>query len=335
MAIMRRTLLATAVSAAFAAALAAAPADAAKVLKLSIIVPIDSLQGQAAVKFQELTKERGKGAVEVKVYPSNQLGETYQVIDMQRSGSIEMALNGYDAYARYSKALTLAGLSFIMKDRAHAYRVYESELHERIKKEIFESTRTRVLGNAEWNQGPYKILLTKDPITKPADMKGVAMRVPPAEVDLAVWGKAVGAATQPVPWPEAPLALGRGLVRAIELPADFVRSIKFYEHAKYLTLTRHRHQIVYLTISDVTWQGLSQTEQDVVLSSAKDAGKWYTDRVQKQWEDDIAFLKGQGVVIVDFDMTPWHEAVVKVAREMEAAGKWEAGLVDKLLSYAK
>lgn len=317
-------------------ALSVGPAQSKTSLKLAIVVPLDSSEGQGAVRFKQLVEEKSGGEIEIKIFPGAQLGNSFETIEAQTAGSIELALHGYDLFAQYSPTLKLASLAFIFKNRDHAFAYYGSPLHDKAKQEILETTGIRVLGNAEWNRGPYKILLTKDPILSTADLKGVPMRVPTNEVDLLAWGaKGAGANTTPVPWPEAPLALRQGLVRAIELPADLVRPIKFYESAKFLALSRHRHQALYMTIAETAWQELTAAEQNILVESSIEAGRGYTAMGQQAWLDDQEFLKSQGVVIVDFDISAWHESTVKIARDLEAKGDWEAGLVDKVLNLAK
>lgn len=311
------------------------PALAERTLKLSLYVPLDSLQGKAAANFKKIVETRSNNTLKINLFPSNQLGGPYEVIDSQTAGAVEMSLLGYDIYAKFSKTLTLAGMGFIFKDRAHAFKFYDSPLHEQAKAEILKQTGIRVIGNSEWNQGPYKILMAREAILKPDGLKGMPMRVPNNDIDLLVWGKTgVGASTTPVPWPEAQLALKQGLVRSIELPADFVRPFKFHESAKFLVLTEHRHQLVYMAISNKVWESLNESERDILETGSRDAGLAYTESVLKGWEEDQAFLKKQGVVIIGFDMTPWHETIVKLARDLETKGTWEKGLVDKVMGLA-
>jgi TRAP-type C4-dicarboxylate transport system substrate-binding protein len=316
-------------------ALAVAPVDARTTLKMALVVPIDSAEGKGAAKFKELVEQKSGGELEIVVYPGAQLGSSYEIIESQTAGSIEMALHGYDLFAKYSPSLKLASLAFIFQDRDHAFAYYDSPLHEKAKAEILENTKLRVIGNAEWNRGPYKILLTKDPVLSTEDLSGVPMRVPTNEVDLMAWGEdGAGANTTPVPWPEAPLALRQGLVKAIELPADLVRPIKFYESAKYLVLTRHRHQALYNTIAEDVWQGLTDTERAILTEAHHEAGRFYTQGQQGNWDNDQAFLKSEGVVIIDFDVSQWSQRSTAIARKLEANGDWEAGLVDALMELA-
>lgn len=318
----------------YAAALTAAaitPARAARALKLSLYVPLDSLQGKAAQSFKKLVEEKTKGSLEVRLFPSNQLGGPYDVIDSQSAGAIEMVLLGYDIYAKFSPVLNLAGLPFIFRDREHAFAFYNSPLHDTAKNEILASKSVRVLGGSEWNQGPYKILLARDPIAKTADLRGVSMRVPNNEVDLLVWGpEGAGAKVVPVPWQEAQLSLRQGLVRAIELPADFVVPFKFHESAKHLVLTRHRHQLVYMTIAERVWQSLSADERAAINAANEEAGLAYTRSVLAAWEEEQTFLRGQGVSIVDIDVGDWHRKAIELARGLEVKGAWPAGMVDKV-----
>jgi hypothetical protein len=37
-------------------------------------------------------------------------------------------------------------------------------------------------------------------------------------------------------------------------------------------------------------------------------------------------------VIIDFDISDWHDKAVEIARKLEADGQWEAGLTDQLLA---
>jgi len=315
--------------------LGSAPAWAKISLKLALVVPLDSAEGQGGVHFKKLVEQKSGGDIEIKVYPGAQLGSSYEIIESQTAGTIELGLHGYDLFAKYSKGLKLAALAFIFKDRAHQFKYYESSLHQDVKKEILDITGIRVLGNAEWNRGPYKILLTKIPILSPKDMKGVPMRVPTNEVDLLAWGEGVGANTTPVPWPEAPLALRQGLVKAIELPHDLVRPIKFYESAKYLMLSKHRWQALYMTIGEKAWQKLNEKQRKIIMESSLEAGAGYTAATQKALAGDQAYLKSKGVVIVDFDTSPWHERIGKLAQKLEDKGMWSKGLLAKLLALGK
>ena len=75
-------------------ALAAVPAGAKTTLKMALVVPIDSAEGKGAAKLKELVEEKPGGELEIVIYPGAQLGSSYEIIESQTAGSIEMALHG-------------------------------------------------------------------------------------------------------------------------------------------------------------------------------------------------------------------------------------------------
>ena len=250
----------------------------------------------------------------------------YGVIDAQSAGSIERSLLGNDIYAKFSPVLNLVGVTFIFRDCNHAFAFFNGPLHDKGK-------GVRVIGSSKWQQGPYKILPSGEPVRSTADLKGMSMRVPNNEVDLLVWGpEGVGANVSPIPWQEAQLAIRQGLVKAIELPADFIIPFKFHESAKHLVLTKNRHQVVYMTIAEKVWQGLTGAERTVIQEANKEAGDAYSASVHATWQKEQDTLKAQGVTIVEFDVGEWHRKAVEVARRLEAKGTWDKGLVDQVLA---
>ena len=66
-----------------------------------------------------------------------------------------------------------------------------------------------------------------------------------------------------------------------------------------------------------------------------EAGPSYYAAVGRAWQADQDFLESKGEVIVDFDVSARHEKIIELARGLEAAGKWEKGLVDKVPALEK
>jgi len=142
-------------------------------------------------------------------------------------------------------------------------------------------------------------------VNSTADLKGMSMRVPNNEVDLLVWGpNGAGANVSPIPWQEAQLAIRQGLVKAIELPADFVIPFKFQESAKHLALTRHRHQVVYMTIADGVVRDVSF--EGVGCAIAKASASLMTEALRGLTVDEARqrFSEFQSMVTAAHDVPP-------------------------------
>ena len=83
--------------------------------------------------------------------------------------------------------------------------------------------------------------------------------------------EAMGFGIQIMPLPEVYLAIQQGVVSGQENPIDTIYSNKFYEVAPYVTLTQHVYSPIPLTISEKTWQKLSDADRQAVTRAAMEA----------------------------------------------------------------
>src|SRR5664279_2518986 len=63
-----------------------------RVLRISSVLPETHPTHKAMLYFAEKVKERTKGEIEVKVFPSSQLGEQRDALEGLKLGTLEMAL---------------------------------------------------------------------------------------------------------------------------------------------------------------------------------------------------------------------------------------------------
>ncbi len=71
-----------------------APVVAATVIKLGHIAEATNPYGMGADKFAEIVKQKSKGDIEVKVFPSSQLGTQKELIEGLIYGTVDMTLTG-------------------------------------------------------------------------------------------------------------------------------------------------------------------------------------------------------------------------------------------------
>ena len=76
--------------------------------------------------------------------------------------------------------------------------------------------------------------------------------------------ESMGFSVQIMPLPEVYLAIQQGAVGGQENPIDTIYSNKFYEVAPNVTLTKHVYSPIPLTISEKTWQKLSEADRAAV-----------------------------------------------------------------------
>ena len=103
--------------------------------------------------------------------------------------------------------------------------------------------------------------------------------------------------------------LQAGVIDGLEHDAPTILSAKFYETAKYLTLTRHIHNPFAAFVADRTLQRLPPAQCDGLLRAITET----TDeqfRMASQIETDaMEALKAKGVTIASIDREPFRERV--------------------------
>ena len=97
---------------------------------------------------------------------------------------------------------------------------------------IARQSRTRPLS---WLVGGYRIITnSKKPINTMADLKGLKIRVPAVELQLAAF-RSWGVEPHPLAWSETFNGLQQGVVDGQENPHAINRDQKFWEVQKYIT----------------------------------------------------------------------------------------------------
>ena len=89
-----------------------------------------------------------------------------------------------------------------------------------------------IKGLAFWENGFRHITTSKKPIERPADLKGLKIRVMENRVHQAAF-RQLGADATPMAWGEVFTSLQQGLLDAQENPIPIVSTFKLYEVQKY------------------------------------------------------------------------------------------------------
>ena len=152
----------------------AAPASAAKVvLKLGHIAEPTNPYGRGADHFAKLVAEKSGGEMEVKVFPSSQLGAQKDLIEGLVFGTVDMALVGTAVLGQFQPQISLFDLPFLFKDLPHAYAALDSVGMDLGK--ALEPKGIKLLGYME--NGIRHMTNNVREIKAPADMAGLKIRV--------------------------------------------------------------------------------------------------------------------------------------------------------------
>ncbi len=285
------------VLAAAVAALTAVPALAQEMtLKLGHLANEDNPWHLASVKFAEEVAARTDGRIAVEVFPNESLGKEIDLINGMQLGTVDMTITG-ESLQNWAPMAALLAVPYAYKSIEHMDEVASGDIGNQIEAQIIANAQIRPI--AYFARGPRN-LTSNRPITTPAELNGLKMRVPNVPLFIDVWS-ALGAAPGPMAFSEVFTSLQNGTIEAQENPLALIRSASFNEVQSHVNLTEHVRSWIYLTIAESTWAKLSEEDQAAVLAAAAEAQAYERGLFEQSVADDRAYLEANGMTFVEVD----------------------------------
>lgn len=279
------------------AAMLVVPVSAADMtIKLGHLANESNIWHKASVKFGEELEALTDGRIKVEVYPNESLGKEMDLINGMQLGTADMTISG-ESLQNWAPMAALLAVPYAYKSIEHMDSVASGKIGDQIKEQIIEKARVRPI--AYFARGPRN-LTTNRPITSPADLKGLKMRVPNVPLFVDVW-KALGANPTPMAFSEVFTSLQNGTIGAQENPLALIKSANFFEVQKYVNKTEHVRSWIYLVLSELTWNKLSDADKANVMEAAKRAQAYERELFNADEQQLLGELKAKGMTFVDVD----------------------------------
>ncbi len=302
-------------------------AEAAKQLRVGMVMTPDHPHVIAMNKFGDLVKAKTNGSVEIKVFPTSQLGNAIAQIQSVKMGTLEAFMDGAGWYGQLVGDYYIFATPYLMKDIEHTRRVAASPIADEINAKLIEKHGMRML-TLGWLRLPRDVI-SKKPIKSLADVQGLKMRVPELTSFSEGW-RALGASPTPVAYSEIYLGLQQGVVESAELSMDMFYNIKLYEVAKYIALTQHQAEPGAMIINDRFYKGLTPAEQKAIGEALKEAGALNDELIRKDQARIVAAMKAAGVTFSEVNRAEFREKTKNLPYALEEKGVWTKGLYDKV-----
>ncbi|KAB1442820.1 DctP family TRAP transporter solute-binding subunit [Pseudodesulfovibrio senegalensis] len=290
----------------------AVPAFAGKVvIKLGHIAEPIHPYGQGADHFAKLVKEKSGGEIEVKVFPTSQLGGQKDLIEGLIFGTVDMALVGTAVLGQFQPQISLFDLPFLFQDREHAYKSLDT-VGMKIGKDL-EPKGIKLLGYME--NGIRHLTNNIRPVKTPADMTDLKIRVMTNKIYIEMM-KALGASPTPMAFGELYSAMQQGTVDGQENPSAHIWTKRFFEVQKYASKTAHAYAPEPVVISMITWSRLTPAQQKIIQDSADEAIAWQRQLSEKQDKEFWDKIKATGKIeVIEVDRTAFIEATRPVYKQ--------------------
>ena len=152
---------------------------------------------------------------------------------------------------------------------------------------------------------------------KPEDFPGARFRVMENPLYVATF-RSLGVNATPMNFGEVYTALRQGTLDSLDLPIYVVHSAKFYEVAKYMTLTEHMLTPVVLMMSNAKFKSLPADLQQIVVRTAQEVTPLQRKLSEDTNADLLNKLRALKMEIVPVgDKRPFQDKMQPVYNEFE------------------
>jgi TRAP-type transport system periplasmic protein len=316
----RRTLLKS--SAVFSAGALCAPAligsaEAATVkLKLSSSQTNNPKYANGRVYYDNLVK-RLKSAqldsqIEVAFFPDNQLGQEIDVINSVKLGVIDLMVSGSSISANLVPLVGTFDLGYLFSSFPQQTKAFDNGAAKPIEAALLKVANIRILGWA-YNFGARSVI-AKKAVNTPDDLTGLKIRTLPNPI-ITECLKLMGAAATPLAFGEVYTALQAGVLDGLEHDPPTMFANKFYETAKFYSLTEHNFSPLAVYLSDATWKRLDPKLRDGFAEAAFEAAADTRAHGLAVVKEALDELETKGVTVIACDKEPFRK---RVAPQTEA-----------------
>jgi tripartite ATP-independent transporter DctP family solute receptor len=289
----------------FAAAMPQAGLAADYTLNVNTALTQDDPLYKGLEIFKQKVEERTDGNLEIRIFPSSQLGKDEDVLEQARAGgNVAVVVDG-GRLAVYVNQFGILGAPFLAHGFDGIRKVVTSDLFEGWVDELADTAGLQVL-SFNWWQGE-RHLLTNVEVRTPADLKGIRMRTPGAPVWMETI-KAMGATPTPMGWTEVYPALQQHVIDGAEAQDPATYGARLYEVIDHITKTGHINLITGIVTSAAWFNSLPEDYQTVLREESLAAGDEASRMTQESLDHFEELMAAEGVTIDEIDVTPFVEA---------------------------
>ncbi|WP_392398204.1 TRAP transporter substrate-binding protein [Edwardsiella piscicida] len=282
--------------------------------------------------FEQMAKEvqqLSNGNMRIRIYPSSQMGSARETLELLQNGALDMTKGSASDLESFDNVYAIYNMPYLFKDQQH----FDNVVYGPVGKEIMDSTKDKGFFAMSAYVAGTRSFYAKKPITSPADLKGMKIRVQASPTTIKMV-ELMGGSPTPISFGEVYTAMQQGVVDGAENNVPSWVQTRHIEIANVLSEDQHASIPDYLVIATKTWEKLTPEQQDILTKAARNSEAYQ----QKLWDqvdaESRAQAKAMGASIVSVDKAPFRAAVQPLYDEFRKDPK-QAALLDKFEAAAQ
>jgi tripartite ATP-independent transporter DctP family solute receptor len=298
----RRFILA---AAAAVLASGAAQAQQKQVWKAADVHPLGYPTIEAIISMGKKLEQDTNGRISIQMYHSMQLGGEKEMIEQAQVGALQIARVSVGALGPVVDELNVFNLPFMFRNEDHMRAVIDGPIGDELLQKVSNSSaRLIALG---WMDGGTRNVYTSKPITKPADLKGLKVRMMGNPIFVETMN-AMGGNGVAMGYNELYSALQTHVVDGAENNPPSMLTANHYQVVKVYSLTGHLIIPEMFVFSKASWDKLSKEDQALLKKHSREAQMEQRERWNKYTAEAEAKLKAAGVQFVPADKEAFFKA---------------------------
>lgn len=297
----------------------------AQTFRAADVHPADYPNVVAVKHMGEKLSAATDGRLDIKTFPGGVLGDEKQVIEQAQIGAIDIIRVSMTPVAAILPEINVFTLPYIFRDEDHMHKVLDGMIGKEIGDRLSASSKSRLIFLG-WMDAGTRNLITKAPVTKAEDLKGMKIRVQGSPIALDTL-KAMGANSVAMGVSEVFSGMQTGVIDGTENnPPTFVAH-NYLPVVKNYTWSKHFIIPELFLFSKAKWDKLKKEDQDLILKLAKEAQTEQRELWKTYNEKSLEAMKAGGVQFHEMDTTPFYQATQSVR---DKYGKDHQDLINRI-----
>jgi TRAP-type transport system periplasmic protein len=317
----------------FAPAIIGKARAAAMKMRLSSSQANDPKYANGRVYYENLIKHlKGNGlaeAIDIQFFPDNQLGQEIDVINSVKLGVIDMMVSGSSISANLVPLVGVFDLGYLFDSFPQQTKAFDAGAAKPIEDALLKGANIRIITWA-YNFGSRSVL-SKRPAKTPEELSGLKIRTLPNPV-ITECLRLMGAAATPLAFGEIYTALQAGVLDGLEHDPPTIVASKFFETAKFYTLTQHNFSPLAIYFSELTFARMDPKLKEGFLDAARKAAVDTRSQGLAVEQEALVLLKDKGVSIMECDKDAFRKRVAVQTENFVKQRPEAKPVVDKIRS---
>lgn len=280
--------------------------------------PVNVRAKEAIARILEATH----GRLEIRLFPTNQLGSDTDLLAQVRNGGVEFFNLAASILSTLVPAAAIANTGFAFTNYDEVWKAMDGDLGKYIRAQI-ERVGIVTMSKA-WDNGFRQITSSTHPIKTPEDLKGFKLRVPPSPMLTSLF-QSLGAGPTSINFNELYSALQTKLVEGQENPLPIIGTARLNEVQKYCSMTGHVWDAYWILGNRAAVQRLPEDIRQIVFAEFDRSGTDERADIRKLNDSLRGSLTAKGMQFFDVD----HQAFRAALRKTDFYTTWHQKFGDQ------